>query len=30
MRTAFGCEFDVPDGYPNTASVGVPPTALIR
>ena len=25
MRTAFGCEFDVPDGYLNTASVGVPP-----
>ena len=25
MRTAFGCEVDVPDGYLNTASVGVPP-----
>jgi selenocysteine lyase/cysteine desulfurase len=25
VRTAFGCEFDVPDGYLNTASVGVPP-----
>ncbi len=28
MRTAFGCEFDVPDGYLNTASVGVPPTVV--
>jgi selenocysteine lyase/cysteine desulfurase len=27
VRTAFGCEFDVPDGYLNTASVGVPPAA---
>lgn len=25
MRTAFGREFDVPDGYLNTASIGVPP-----
>ena len=25
MRTAFGRQFDVPDGYLNTASVGVPP-----
>ncbi len=24
MRTAFGEEFDVPDGYVNTASIGVP------
>lgn len=28
MRTAFGSEFDVPDGYLNTASVGVPPAAV--
>lgn len=28
MRTAFGCEFDVPDGYLNTASVGVPPAPV--
>lgn len=28
MRSAFGAEFDVPDGYLNTASVGVPPTAV--
>jgi selenocysteine lyase/cysteine desulfurase len=28
VRTAFGCEFDVPDGYLNTASVGVPPAAV--
>lgn len=26
MRTAFGLEFDVPDGYLNTASIGIPPT----
>jgi selenocysteine lyase/cysteine desulfurase len=26
VRTAFGREFDVPDGYLNTASIGVPPT----
>jgi len=25
VRTAFGQEFDVPDGYLNTASIGVPP-----
>ncbi|MEJ3657674.1 aminotransferase [Actinomycetes bacterium KLBMP 9759] len=24
MRTAFGFEFDVPDGYLNTASIGIP------
>ena len=28
MRTAFGCEFDVPDGYLNTASVGMPPAPV--
>jgi len=28
MRTAFGCEFDVPDGYLNTASVGIPPASV--
>lgn len=28
MRTAFGSEFDVPDGYLNTASVGVPPAPV--
>jgi hypothetical protein len=28
MRTAFGCEFDVPDGYLNTASVGIPPAPV--
>jgi selenocysteine lyase/cysteine desulfurase len=28
VRTAFGCEFDVPDGYLNTASVGVPPVPV--
>lgn len=27
MRTAFGQEFDVRDGYLNTASIGVPPRA---
>jgi selenocysteine lyase/cysteine desulfurase len=27
VRTAFGSPFDVPDGYLNTASVGVPPAA---
>ncbi|MFC7340728.1 aminotransferase class V-fold PLP-dependent enzyme [Saccharopolyspora griseoalba] len=26
MRSAFGASFDVPDGYLNTASIGVPPT----
>jgi selenocysteine lyase/cysteine desulfurase len=25
MRTVFGAEFDVPDGYLNTPSIGVPP-----
>jgi len=25
VRTAFGQQFDVPDGYLNTASIGVPP-----
>lgn len=25
VRTAFGEEFDVPDGYLNTASIGIPP-----
>ena len=28
MRTAFGHEFDVPDGYLNTASIGIPPVAV--
>ncbi len=28
MRTAFGSAFDVPDGYLNTASVGIPSTAV--
>jgi selenocysteine lyase/cysteine desulfurase len=28
VRTAFGQEFDVPDGYLNTASIGVPPVAV--
>ena len=28
MRSAFGMEFDVPDGYLNTASIGVPPTPV--
>jgi selenocysteine lyase/cysteine desulfurase len=28
MRTAFGSEFDVPDGYLNTASVGIPPVQV--
>ncbi len=28
MLTAFGCEFDVPDGYLNTASVGIPPAPV--
>jgi len=28
MRTAFGCEFDVPDGYLNTASIGIPPAPV--
>ncbi|MER7080992.1 aminotransferase, partial [Saccharopolyspora kobensis] len=30
MREAFGAEFDVPDGYLNTASIGIPPTAVAR
>ncbi|TNC24092.1 aminotransferase class V-fold PLP-dependent enzyme [Amycolatopsis alkalitolerans] len=25
MRTAFGAQFDIPDGYLNTPSIGVPP-----
>ncbi|MEP6800273.1 MAG: aminotransferase class V-fold PLP-dependent enzyme [Lapillicoccus sp.] len=29
MRTAFGQEFDVRDGYLNTASIGVPPRAAV-
>lgn len=28
MRSAFGQRFDVPDGYLNTASIGVPPVAV--
>lgn len=28
MRTAFGCDFDVPDGYLNTASIGIPSTPV--
>lgn len=28
MREAFGAEFDVPDGYLNTASIGIPPAAV--
>jgi selenocysteine lyase/cysteine desulfurase len=27
VRTAFGREFDLPDGYLNTASIGVPPAS---
>lgn len=30
MRTAFGTRFDVPDGYLNTASVGIPPEPVVR
>jgi selenocysteine lyase/cysteine desulfurase len=30
VRTAFGQEFDVPDGYLNTASVGIPSTPVAR
>ncbi|MER7011158.1 aminotransferase class V-fold PLP-dependent enzyme [Saccharopolyspora sp. NPDC000359] len=30
MREAFGAEFDVPDGYLNTASIGIPPAAAAR
>ncbi|MDQ2758175.1 MAG: aminotransferase class V-fold PLP-dependent enzyme [Actinomycetota bacterium] len=29
MRSAFGQEFDVPDGYLNTASIGVPPRTAV-
>ena len=29
MRTAFGQEFDVRDGYLNTASIGVPPLSVV-
>ncbi|HVH24685.1 MAG TPA: aminotransferase, partial [Pseudonocardia sp.] len=28
MRTAFGEKFDVPDGYLNTASIGIPPAPV--
>jgi selenocysteine lyase/cysteine desulfurase len=28
VRSAFGQEFDVPDGYLNTASIGVPPVPV--
>jgi hypothetical protein len=28
VRTAFGQEFDVPDGYLNTASIGIPSRAV--
>jgi selenocysteine lyase/cysteine desulfurase len=27
-RAAFGADFDVPDGYLNTASIGIPPVAV--
>lgn len=30
MRTAFGQEFDVRDGYLNTASIGVPPRSAVE
>ncbi|MDA3624341.1 aminotransferase class V-fold PLP-dependent enzyme [Saccharopolyspora sp. WRP15-2] len=30
MRKAFGAEFDVPDGYLNTASIGIPPARVAR
>ncbi|MGW3469540.1 aminotransferase class V-fold PLP-dependent enzyme [Saccharopolyspora sp. NPDC000995] len=30
MREAFGASFDVPDGYLNTASIGVPPVDAAR
>ncbi|MCI2420318.1 aminotransferase class V-fold PLP-dependent enzyme [Saccharopolyspora sp. K220] len=30
MREAFGAKFDVPDGYLNTASIGIPPTDAVR
>jgi selenocysteine lyase/cysteine desulfurase len=29
VRTAFGQGFDVPDGYLNTASIGIPPAAVV-
>ncbi|WP_158892397.1 aminotransferase class V-fold PLP-dependent enzyme [Amycolatopsis anabasis] len=28
MRTAFGADFDVPDGYLNTPSIGIPSTEI--
>lgn len=28
MRNAFGLDFDVPDGYLNTASIGIPPAPV--
>jgi selenocysteine lyase/cysteine desulfurase len=30
MRKAFDASFDVPDGYLNTASIGIPPTDAVR
>ncbi|MEV6228424.1 aminotransferase class V-fold PLP-dependent enzyme [Saccharopolyspora shandongensis] len=30
MREAFGARFDVPDGYLNTASIGIPPADAAR
>lgn len=30
MRKAFNAVFDVPDGYLNTASIGIPPTETVR
>ncbi|QIZ34153.1 aminotransferase class V-fold PLP-dependent enzyme [Saccharopolyspora sp. ASAGF58] len=30
MREAFGATFDVPDGYLNTASIGIPPVDAAR
>ncbi|MGP4018194.1 aminotransferase class V-fold PLP-dependent enzyme [Saccharopolyspora sp. 5N708] len=30
MREAFGAKFDVPDGYLNTASIGIPPTDVVH
>ncbi|TWG08865.1 aminotransferase class V-fold PLP-dependent enzyme [Saccharopolyspora dendranthemae] len=30
MRKAFDAVFDVPDGYLNTASIGIPPTETVR
>ena len=29
MRTAFGETFQVPDGYLNTASIGIPPSRVV-